>query len=92
MTTDTDLDKVAHALPAYDIGNELGRGAMGVVISGQHRQLGRPVAIKQLPLGFGQDPTVKVRFVQKRGCWLHSTTRTSSRSSTSWTRTGCACS
>ncbi len=65
MTTDTDLDKVAHALPAYDIGNELGRGAMGVVISGQHRQLGRPVAIKQLPLGFGQDPTVKVRFVQE---------------------------
>ncbi len=65
MTTETDLDKVAHALPAYDIGNELGRGAMGVVISGQHRQLGRPVAIKQLPLGFGQDPTVKVRFVQE---------------------------
>ena len=65
MTTDTDLDKVAHALPAYDIGGELGRGAMGVVISGQHRQLGRPVAIKQLPLGFGQDPTVKVRFVQE---------------------------
>jgi serine/threonine protein kinase len=65
VTTETDLDKVAHALPAYDIGNELGRGAMGVVISGQHRQLGRPVAIKQLPLGFGQDPTVKVRFVQE---------------------------
>ena len=65
MTTETDLDKVAHALPAYDIGSELGRGAMGVVISGQHRQLGRPVAIKQLPLGFGQDPSVKVRFVQE---------------------------
>ena len=43
----------------------LGRGAMGVVIAGEHRQLGRPVAIKQLPLGFGQDPTVKVRFVQE---------------------------
>ncbi len=65
MTTDTDLAKVAHALPAYEIGDELGRGAMGVVISGEHRQLGRPVAIKQLPLGFGQDPTVKVRFVQE---------------------------
>ncbi len=65
MTTETDLAKVAHALPAYDIGDELGRGAMGVVISGEHRQLGRPVAIKQLPLGFGQDPTVKVRFVQE---------------------------
>ena len=65
MTSDTDLQKVAHALPAYDIGSELGRGAMGVVIAGEHRQLGRPVAIKQLPLGFGQDPTVKVRFVQE---------------------------
>jgi serine/threonine-protein kinase len=64
-TTNTDLEKVAHALPAYDIGTELGRGAMGVVIAGEHRQLGRPVAIKQLPLGFGQDPTVKVRFVQE---------------------------
>jgi serine/threonine-protein kinase len=64
-TGNTDLEKVAHALPAYDIGTELGRGAMGVVIAGEHRQLGRPVAIKQLPLGFGQDPTVKVRFVQE---------------------------
>ncbi len=65
MTTNTDLEKIAHALPAYEIGTELGRGAMGVVISGEHKQLGRPVAIKQLPLGFGQDPTVKVRFVQE---------------------------
>ena len=65
MTTNTDLEKVAHALPAYEIGTELGRGAMGVVIAGEHRQLGRPVAIKQLPLGFSQDPTVKVRFVQE---------------------------
>ena len=39
------------ALPGYDIGGELGRGAFGVVMAGRHRQLGRDVAIKQLAPG-----------------------------------------
>ena len=52
----------AAALPAYEIGEELGQGGMGVVVSGQHRQLGRRVAIKQLPEAFAADPGVRRRF------------------------------
>jgi serine/threonine protein kinase len=58
-----DRELLAAALPAYDIGEQLGRGGMGVVISGQHRQLGRRVAIKQLPAAFAADPEVRHRFM-----------------------------
>jgi hypothetical protein len=58
-----DRDIVAEALPAYDLGDELGRGAYGVVLAGTHRSLGRPVAIKQLPRAFGADPAVRNRFL-----------------------------
>jgi serine/threonine protein kinase len=57
-----DRNLLAAALPAYDIGDQLGRGGMGEVISGQHRQLGRRVAIKQLPAAFAADPEVRRRF------------------------------
>ena len=57
-----DRELLSHALPAYDIGDQLGQGGMGVVISGQHRQLGRRVAIKQLPAAFAADPDVRRRF------------------------------
>jgi non-specific serine/threonine protein kinase len=56
-----DHDRVVAALPAYDISGELGRGAYGVVLAGRHRQLGRLVAIKQLPLG--SDPGLRTRFL-----------------------------
>ena len=58
-----DLDLVAAALPAYEIGAELGRGSWGVVVSGRHRQLGRDVAIKQLPRALSADPSVRERFL-----------------------------
>src|ERR1700680_2953149 len=57
-----DRDLLSSALPAYDIGEELGQGGMGVVVSGQHRQLGRRVAIQQLPDAFSADPGVRRRF------------------------------
>jgi len=58
-----DQDRIVAALPAYDIGEELGRGSWGVVLAGVHRQLGRPVAIKQLPRDFSADPAVRRRFL-----------------------------
>jgi serine/threonine protein kinase len=61
MTLDHDL--IAAALPLYEVSNELGRGAWGVVLAGRHRELGRDVAIKQLPRAFGADPAVHARFV-----------------------------
>jgi len=56
-------DRVVAALPSYEIGSELGRGACGVVLAGRHRQLGRLVAIKQLPSAFGTDTAVRARFI-----------------------------
>ena len=58
-----DQELIAAALPLYDLHGELGRGAWGVVIAARHRQLGRDVAIKQLPRSFGADPAVRARFV-----------------------------
>ncbi|MGH9164268.1 MAG: serine/threonine-protein kinase, partial [Acidimicrobiales bacterium] len=58
-----DLDLVRAALPAYEVGEELGRGGWGVVLAGRHVPLGREVAIKQLPRAFAADPGVRARFV-----------------------------
>ncbi|WP_043672911.1 serine/threonine-protein kinase [Nocardia vulneris] len=55
--------RLREALPAYDIGAELGRGGCGVVLAGTHRRLRRPVAIKQIPAQFVHDERVRRRFV-----------------------------
>jgi len=60
--TNAELKAIAVALPSYEIGAELGRGGMGVVLWGKHRQLGRTVAIKQLPAALAADPDVRSRF------------------------------
>ena len=60
MTVDREL--LGRVLPAYEIGDELGRGGFGSVVSGQHRQLDREVAIKQLPESLAADPAVRRRF------------------------------
>src|SRR4051812_18602623 len=58
-----ERDRMAAALPQYEIEGELGRGGFGVVLQGRHRHLGREVAIKQLPRAFAADPAVRGRFV-----------------------------
>lgn len=58
-----DRELLSSALPAYDIGEELGAGGMGLVVAGQHRQLDRRVAIKQLPAAFAEDASVRRRFM-----------------------------
>lgn len=58
-----DRDLMATALPAYEIGDELGSGAYGVVVAAVHRQLDRHVAVKQLPRAFGRDEEVRRRFL-----------------------------
>lgn len=44
-----DRARVASALPGYDLGDEIGAGAFGLVLAGWHRRLQRDVAIKVLP-------------------------------------------
>src|SRR5438309_6201195 len=58
-----DQELIEAALPLYEVHGELGRGAWGVVLAARHRQLGRDVAIKQLPRSFAADPAVRSRFV-----------------------------
>jgi serine/threonine protein kinase len=60
-----ERDLVAEALPHYEIGDEIGRGASGIVLSATHRRLGRLVAVKQLPRAYGADPYVKARFLNE---------------------------
>jgi eukaryotic-like serine/threonine-protein kinase len=57
--------EISAALPQYDVAGELGRGAMGVVLAGTHRSLGRRVAIKQLPPQLATDPAVRARFTSE---------------------------
>ena len=45
----SERERLSEALPSYEIFGELGHGSFGQVLSGRHRQLGRDVAIKQLP-------------------------------------------
>jgi Protein kinase domain/Kelch motif len=58
-------EQVAAALPSYDIGEELGRGSTGVVLSAEHRQLGRRVAVKLLPPDIAEDMMVRRRFLEE---------------------------
>ena len=51
------------AMPDYEITQELGRGAMGIVYLGRHRALDRLVAIKELPPSFAESDTVRDRFL-----------------------------
>ena len=53
---------VEAALPGYELGEELGRGAFGTVIAARHRQLGRDVAIKVLTPGLVTSNAVRERF------------------------------
>ena len=65
MTLTVSDSALQAALPSYEIGGELGRGAMGVVVAARHRQLERDVAIKQLPPAFASDDDVRQRFGQE---------------------------
>ncbi len=58
-----DHGLVQQALPGYQVGRELGRGAFGIVYQARHAQLGRDVAVKQLGRAFVADPSVRERFV-----------------------------
>jgi len=59
----SDTAALQAALPDYEISQELGRGAMGIVYLGRHKALDRTVAIKELPPSFAADPTVRERFL-----------------------------
>ncbi len=51
------------ALPGYEIGQEIGRGGLGVVYQGRHRGLGRAVAIKLLSSSVAADAGLRERFI-----------------------------
>ena len=53
------------ALPGYELLGPIGTGSFGVVYAGRHRQLGRRVAIKELPPALASDPEVRARFISE---------------------------
>ncbi len=57
--------RVAAALPNYELGHQLGSGTFGLVLAGEHRRLGRPVAIKVMlaegPEGVSVDFSAEAR-------------------------------
>ncbi|MCK9897224.1 protein kinase, partial [Frankia sp. AgB32] len=65
-----DRDRVAKVLPGYELGEQLGAGAFGLVLAGTHRQMGRPVAIKVMaaagavaaPAGFAAEAQVLAKL------------------------------
>jgi tRNA A-37 threonylcarbamoyl transferase component Bud32 len=59
---DAQRDELVRALPAYEIGDVLGRGAFAVVYAGRHRRLEREVAIKRLTPELLRDEEVQQRF------------------------------
>jgi hypothetical protein len=56
-------ERIRQALPGYSVGGQVGRGGCGVVLSGMHLQLERPVAIKQIPPQLADDLALRRRFV-----------------------------
>src|SRR3954451_1304432 len=59
---DTERAKLAAALPAYEIGAILGRGAFAVVYAARHRHLEREVAIKRLSPELLREAEARGRF------------------------------
>ena len=59
---DAGRDELARALPAYEIGPPIGRGAFAVVYAGRHIALGTEVAIKRLHPELLRDANVRRRF------------------------------
>ena len=57
-----DRSLVEAALPGYQVEGELGKGGYGLVLAGQHRLIGRKVAIKIL-LDTSEDPELRARFL-----------------------------
>ncbi len=60
-----ERDALEAALPGYNVGAVLGRGAHGVVVSGWHIGLGRAVAIKQLAPHLVGDESARSRFASE---------------------------
>jgi serine/threonine-protein kinase len=62
LLREDERSELAHALPAYELGAPLGRGAFAVVMAARHVRLDREVAIKRLSPELLRDSSARDRF------------------------------
>ena len=62
---DGDPDEYIEATSRYQISDEIGRGAMGVVFRARDFDLNRDVAVKLLSCGHGNSDDAVVAFIQE---------------------------
>jgi serine/threonine protein kinase len=58
-------EELAEQFPAYEIGELLGQGGMGLVYRARHRALDRPVALKLLSAEIADEPGFAERFARE---------------------------
>lgn len=59
----TERQRIQQLLPGYTVGQELGRGAFGIVYEATHKSLDRRGAVKALPRAFAADASLRERFL-----------------------------